>query len=99
MRQPLLIIGLLGIAGFGTYRAFKYGVGIRRFLGALPIIFLVVSGLIVPLVIGVMQGAGARPRAGGIAGDELILVAVVGNLILAVVSGAILALVFRPPKA
>lgn len=96
MRQPLLILALLFIAGFGAYRAFKYGTGRRRLLGVIPVTLVLAGGVILPLLFGLMQGAGAKPEVAGIGGGELALLGVVGPLLLAVISGAILSLAFRP---
>ncbi len=94
----MLILGLLIIAGLGTYRGFKYGAGSRRFFGLLPIVLLVVGGVIIPFVVGGMRGAGIETQVAGLGQGELVLVAVVGSLLLAAVSGAVLSLVFRPPR-
>ena len=98
LRQPLLLLALVLLAGFGASRAFRYGAGARRFLGALPIVIIVVGDLLVPFGIGILRGAGARPEIAGIGGEELLLVAVAGSLLLAAVIGAVLSVVFRPPR-
>jgi len=93
MRQPLLILGLIVVAGLGAYRALRYGEGSRRWLGLLPVLFLL-NCLASPFIIGFIKGAGNA----GTSLDELLLVIVVGSLLLAAVSGAILSLVFRPHR-
>jgi hypothetical protein len=98
MRQPLLLLALVCIAGLGAYRAFKYGSGARRFLGAVPLVLILVGCVIVPFVFGVIQGAGAQPQVGGAGGAELLIVVVFGSLVLAAISGAALSLMFRPPR-
>jgi len=98
MRQPLLLLGLVLIAGFGAYRAFKYGVGRKRLWGAVPIVLVLFGGVITPFIFGIMQGAGAKPTIAGIGGAELLIVVVGGSLLLAVVSGALLGLRFRPAR-
>jgi hypothetical protein len=92
MRQPLVLVALVFLAGFGAYRAFKFGAGSRRLLGAVPIVLLIVGGVIVPFVFGVMRGAGAQPQ------DEVLTVVVFGGVVLAAISGATLALMFRPSR-
>ena len=64
-----------------------------RWLGLLPVLFLL-NCLASPFIIGFIKGAGNA----GTSPDELLLVMVVGSLLLAAVSGAILSLVFRPHR-
>ena len=95
-------VALLFIAGFGAYRAFKYGTGPRRLLGAVPIVLLVVACVIVPFVFGVTHLHGISAQRDGVDlliqhGGELLIVAV-GSFLLAAISGATLSLMFRPPK-
>src|SRR5262249_33444336 len=98
MRQPLILVALLVIAGFGAYRAFRYGSGARRLMGVVPVLFMALGGVVAPLVLGVAQEADTKPSVAGIGGGELLVVRVVGSLLLAVASGAILTLMFRPPR-
>jgi len=94
MRQ-LAVLALLVIPGFGSYRAFRYGSGMTRWLGALPIL-LILTGALAPLVLGVVQGAGAKPTIAGIGGGELVLFTVVGSLLLALLAGVLLSFSFGP---
>jgi hypothetical protein len=80
----------------GSYRAFKFGEGRRRYLGLVPIGLILLGGVVCPFIFGVLKGANAMPTVGGIGGDELMILAITGPLLLAVVSGATLSLVFRP---
>jgi hypothetical protein len=99
VKQPLIWLAFLAVAGLGAYRAFRFGRGRRRFWGVLPVGLLLVGGLVFPFLFGLLRGAGVVPRVAGIGGEELLIVAVVGPVLLAVISGAILSLVFRPVGA
>jgi hypothetical protein len=97
---PLMFLAtsvMLLFAGFGAYRAWRYGNGARRYFAALPVALLVVGAFVLPLIIGVLRRAGVHASFAGISADELVIVAVMASLLFATVSGAILALVFRPP--
>jgi hypothetical protein len=94
MRQALLLT-LLVIPAFGAYRAFRYGSGIGRLWGAVPIA-LILTGALAPLVLGILEGTGAKPTIAGIGGGELVILTIVAPLLLAVVSGMFLSFSFGP---
>jgi hypothetical protein len=96
MKQPLIWLPFLVVAGLGAYRAFRFGKGRRRLWGLVPAGLVLLGGAVFPFLFGVLKGAGLVPKLAGIGGEELLIVAVVGPVLLAVVSGAILSLVFRP---
>ena len=61
--------------------------------------FVLLGGAVFPFLFGIFRGAGVVPKLAGIGGEELLIVAVVGPMLLALVSGAILSLIFRPTLA
>jgi hypothetical protein len=94
LREPLVILALLGIAVFGSYRAFKYGVGGARLWGFIPIVLILLGGLVAPFIVGFLQGLGVVEREG--VGSEGIVWSVVGPFLLAVAMGVVLLVSFRP---
>jgi hypothetical protein len=98
MRQ-LLLLGALALAGLGAYRAFKHGSGKRRLWGLVPIVLVLLAGIFVPLVFGISQGLGAQPSAGSLAGGELLVLLIGVPLVLAALSGVLLAISFRPGRS
>ncbi len=99
MNQPLLWLAFVSTVGFGSYRTLRHGRGGLRWLGLLPVGLLLLGGGVAPFILGAREGAGAAPSVAGIGVGELMVIAVVGPVILAVIAGAILALVFRPARA
>ena len=95
---PLFVLVLLAIVGFGVYRAFKFDTGKRRFWGLVPVVLVLLGGVVAPFCFGVMTGMGVKPSVMGIGGDEALIVVIVGSMLLAVASGSILALAFRPRR-
>ncbi len=99
MKQPLVWLGFLAVAGLGAYRAFRFGQGRRRYWGLLPVGLLLLGAVVVPFGFGLLEGVGVAPALAGIGGEELLLVSVTGPVFLAVVSGLILSALFRPPRS
>ncbi len=98
MRSLLMVSVLLVFAGFGTYRAWRYGTGSRRHFGLIPPALLVTAVFLVPLVLGALQRAGLPPVVAGMGPNEFVIVTVIASLLLAAISGAVLVFVFRPKK-
>ncbi len=63
---------MLVFAGFGAYRAWRYGVGSRRYFAALPIGLLFASAFVIPLVVGMLRRVGVEAHFAGHGSDELV---------------------------